>query len=47
MTRVLVLAAYPHRRSERAIRAASEFYGASCGCEHAEPFVLVRGLERL
>ena len=36
---------YPHPRSERAIRAAAEFYGSSCGCEHAEPFVLVRGLE--
>jgi N-acetylglucosamine malate deacetylase 1 len=36
---------YPHPRSERAIRAAAEFYGASCGCEHAEPFVLVRALE--
>ena len=38
---------YPHPRSERAIRAAAEFYGASCGCEHAEPFVLVRGREPL
>ncbi len=37
---------YPHPRSERAIRAAAEFYGASCGCDHAEPFVLVRGIER-
>jgi LmbE family N-acetylglucosaminyl deacetylase len=36
---------YPHPRSERAIRAAAEFYGASCGCEAAEPFVLVRSLE--
>lgn len=36
---------YPHPRSERAIRAAAELYGASCGCEYAEPFVLVRGLE--
>lgn len=36
---------YPHPRSERAIRAAAEFHGASCGCEYAEPFVLVRGLE--
>lgn len=36
---------YPHPRSERAIRAAAEFYGASSGCEYAEPFVLVRGLE--
>ena len=36
---------YPHPRSERAIRATAEFYGASCGCEHAEPFVLVRALE--
>ncbi len=38
---------YPHPRSERAIRAAAEFYGASCGCEHAEPFVLVRALDPL
>jgi LmbE family N-acetylglucosaminyl deacetylase len=38
---------YPHPRSERAIRAAAEFHGASCGCEYAEPFVLVRGLEPL
>jgi LmbE family N-acetylglucosaminyl deacetylase len=38
---------YPHPRSERAIRAAAEFYGSSCGVEHAEPFVLVRALVRL
>jgi LmbE family N-acetylglucosaminyl deacetylase len=38
---------FPHPRSERAIRAAAEFYGASRGCEYAEPFVLVRGLEPL
>ena len=38
---------YPHPRSERAIRAAAELYGSSCGCEFAEPFVLVRGIERL
>jgi LmbE family N-acetylglucosaminyl deacetylase len=37
--------AYPHPRSERAIRAAAELHGASCGCEYAEPFVLVRSLE--
>lgn len=37
---------YPHPRSERAMRAAAAFFGASCGCEYAEPFVLVRGLER-
>ena len=36
---------YPHPRSERAIRAAAELYGASRGCEYAEPFVLVRSLE--
>jgi LmbE family N-acetylglucosaminyl deacetylase len=36
---------YPHPRNERAIRATAEFYGASCGCEFAEPFVLVRGLD--
>jgi hypothetical protein len=39
--------AYPHPRSERAIRAAAEFYGASCGVEQAEPFVLVRAREPL
>jgi N-acetylglucosamine malate deacetylase 1 len=37
---------YPHPRSERALRAYAEFFGASVGCEYAEPFVLVRGLER-
>lgn len=36
---------YPHPRSERAIRAAAEFHGSSCGIEYAEPFVLIRGLE--
>jgi LmbE family N-acetylglucosaminyl deacetylase len=36
---------FPHPRSERAIRAAAAFHGASCGCEYAEPFVLVRGLD--
>ena len=35
---------YPHPRSEQAIRAAAEFYGASSGYRAAEPFVLVRGL---
>ena len=39
--------AYPHPRSERAIRAAAAYHGSSCGCEYAEPFVLVRGLEPL
>jgi N-acetylglucosamine malate deacetylase 1 len=38
---------HPHPRSEPAIRAAAAFYGASCGCAQAEPFVLVRGLESL
>jgi N-acetylglucosamine malate deacetylase 1 len=38
---------YPHPRSERAIRATAEFHGTTCGCEHAEPFVLVRSLEPL
>jgi LmbE family N-acetylglucosaminyl deacetylase len=37
---------YPHPRSERALRAHAEFFGASAGCEYAEPFVLVRSLER-
>jgi LmbE family N-acetylglucosaminyl deacetylase len=38
---------YPHPRSERAIRATAEYHGTTCGCEYAEPFVLVRGLEPL
>jgi LmbE family N-acetylglucosaminyl deacetylase len=38
---------YPHPRSERAIRAAAELHGSACGCEYAEPFVLVRGLDPL
>ena len=38
---------YPHPRSERAIRAAAEYHGTSCGCEYAEPFCLVRSLEPL
>jgi LmbE family N-acetylglucosaminyl deacetylase len=36
---------YPHPRSERAIRATASHHGSSCGCEYAEPFVLVRGLD--
>jgi LmbE family N-acetylglucosaminyl deacetylase len=38
---------YPHPRSERAIRATAAHHGSACGCEYAEPFVLVRGVERL
>jgi LmbE family N-acetylglucosaminyl deacetylase len=36
---------YPHPRSERAIRATAEFHGTTCGCDYAEPFVLVRSIE--
>jgi N-acetylglucosamine malate deacetylase 1 len=36
---------YPHPRCERAIRAHAELYGASAGCEYAEPFVLVRNID--
>jgi N-acetylglucosamine malate deacetylase 1 len=35
----------PHPRNERALRAHAAFFGASVGCEYAEPFVLVRALE--
>lgn len=35
---------YPHPRNARALRAAAEFYGASVGCEFAEPFVLIRSI---
>jgi LmbE family N-acetylglucosaminyl deacetylase len=38
---------FPHPRSERAIRATAAHHGTSCGCEYAEPFVLVRGLDPL
>ena len=37
---------YPHPRSERALRAHAELHGSSVGCEYAEPFVLVRALDR-
>jgi LmbE family N-acetylglucosaminyl deacetylase len=37
---------YPHPRSARALEAHARFFGASVGCEAAEPFVLVRSLER-
>jgi N-acetylglucosamine malate deacetylase 1 len=36
---------YPHPRNDRALRAHAELYGATVGCEYAEPFVLVRNLE--
>jgi LmbE family N-acetylglucosaminyl deacetylase len=36
---------YPHPRNDRALRAHAEFYGATIGCEYAEPFVLVRSIE--
>jgi LmbE family N-acetylglucosaminyl deacetylase len=36
---------YPHPRSPRALEAHAQFFGATVGCEHAEPFVLVRSLE--
>jgi N-acetylglucosamine malate deacetylase 1 len=36
---------YPHPRSERALRAHAEYFGASIGCEYAEAFVLVRGIQ--
>jgi LmbE family N-acetylglucosaminyl deacetylase len=37
---------YPHPRAERALRAHAELYGTTAGCEYAEPFVLVRSIER-
>ena len=35
---------YPHPRNDRALRAHAELYGASVGCEYAEPFVLIRNV---
>jgi LmbE family N-acetylglucosaminyl deacetylase len=37
---------YPHPRSARALEAHARYYGSSVGCELAEPFVLVRSVER-
>jgi LmbE family N-acetylglucosaminyl deacetylase len=37
---------YPHPRNARALEAHAQFYGATVGCEYAEPFVLVRSVER-
>ena len=39
--------AYPHPRNARALQAHAEYYGATVGCEYAEPFVLVRSIEPL
>jgi LmbE family N-acetylglucosaminyl deacetylase len=36
---------YPHPRNERALRAYAESCGTTVGCDYAEPFVLVRGIE--
>ena len=35
---------WPHPRNERALRAHAAFFGASMGCDAAEPFVLVRSI---
>ena len=37
---------HPHPRNARALEAHAQLHGATVGCEYAEPFVLVRGLER-
>src|SRR5215218_780545 len=39
--------AFPHPRSARALEAHGQLYGATVGCEYAEPFVLVRSVEPL
>ena len=37
---------YPHPRNARALEAHAQFFGTVVGCEYAEPFVLVRSVER-
>ena len=37
---------YPHPRSLEAIRNQAKFWGSSIGFEYAEPFVLIRNLQR-
>ncbi len=36
---------YPHPRNPRALEAHAGFFGATVGCDYAEPFVLVRSVE--
>lgn len=36
---------FPHPREESALKAHARFFGATVGCEYAEPFVLVRSVE--
>jgi len=37
---------FPHPRNADALEAHARLHGASVGCRYAEPFVLVRGVER-
>jgi LmbE family N-acetylglucosaminyl deacetylase len=37
---------FPHPRNAEAIEAHARFHGATVGCRYAEPFVLIRGVER-
>ena len=36
---------HPFPRSERNIRALGELRGATCGCDYAESFVLLKGIQ--
>ncbi|MGC5052972.1 PIG-L deacetylase family protein [Micromonospora sp. DT48] len=36
---------WPHPRNDRALRVQAEHYGTVIGCDAAEPFVMVRGIE--
>jgi LmbE family N-acetylglucosaminyl deacetylase len=38
---------FPHPRNAEAIEAHARFHGSTVGCRYAEPFVLVRSVERL
>ena len=38
---------YPHPRNAQGLEAHARFFGATIGCEYAEPFVLVRSVEPL
>ncbi len=36
---------FPHPRNAQGLQAHARFFGATVGCEYAEPFVLVRSVE--
>ena len=40
------IAPHPFPRSERNLRAIATFRGATCGCEYAESFILLKDIQK-